>query len=397
MTDPILNALRPQPTGGLIVTFHEGVELSDQVAVLENAAGRGVKSLSSRDEGTAEFDAATPALVLEDIGIALVSDRIETQGVHATLGAHAKTRQVRPEYRVYSAGTLDHSFERTRGIAATGAEYSPHTGRGIKLCVLDSGLDEGHPDFQDRRITSRGFTSGGVTHDGFGHGTMCAGIACGRTQFAEFPRYGVASEAELFVGKVLDDSGGELERNVLTGLLWAIREGGEVISLSPGTPVQPRESFDAHYQRLGRLALDKGLVVVSAAGNNSRRDAGVIAPVCSPANAPSIMSVAAVTQKLAVAEFSCGGVNGEDGAVDLAAPGVNVFSSMMRQRTYISYFGTSLACPYVSGVAALWADSDPALRGAALWKRLTDSATDIRQPYRDVGHGLVQAPAAAAQ
>ena len=397
MTDPLHHALGPKPTGGLIVTFKHDVPPTDQIATLENAAGRGARSVSPHAEGAMSFDSQTPALLLEDVGIAVIDAREDAADLHDTLAQHPHTDQVRPEYRVYAHSALpqpiDHSEKRTWGIAATGAETSPFTGRGIKLCVLDSGIDHEHPDFKSRKIIARGFASGDTSsQDGFGHGTLCAGIAAGHTDVPEIPRYGVAPKVELHVGRVLDDKGGGEERDVLAGLIWAIRTGCEVISLSLGTPVKPGEKYDKHYQRLGRIALRNGGLIVSATGNFSRRDCGVIAPVSSPANAPAVMSVAALDQKLAVAQFSCGGLNKDGGEVDLAAPGVNVFSSMLHPKDYLSYWGTSLACPYVSGVAALWAETDPDLRGKKLWDRVVAHARDVQLPARDAGAGLVQAP-----
>jgi subtilisin family serine protease len=102
------------------------------------------------------------------------------------------------------------------------------------------------------------------------------------------------------------------------------------------------------------------------------------------------MAVAAVGADEAVASFSCGGVG--TGQVDIAGPGVGVFSSVPRPRLYASFNGTSMACPHVAGLAALWAESDPSLRGRALWEKLVESARQIGLPARDAGAGLASAP-----
>src|SRR6266705_4961900 len=122
--------------------------------------------------------------------------------------------------------------------------------------------------------------------------------------------------------------------------------------------------------------------------NESSRP-GHIAPVGSPANALTIMAVAALDKALAPAPFSCGGVNpGQD--VDIAAPGVDVLSSLPGNR-YGRLSGTSMATPHASGVAALIAQSDVKFRGRALWERLLELAGPLPHPARDVGKGLLLA------
>ena len=97
----------------------------------------------------------------------------------------------------------------------------------------------------------------------------------------------------------------------------------------------------------------------------------------------------------AVADFSCGGLNPEGGEVDLAAPGIDVFSSYPRPQMYRALSGTSMACPHVAGVAALWAEAEPSLRGQSLFERLKGAAAPLEAAARDAGSGLVQAPSGA--
>ncbi len=395
----ILDLLRPQATGGLIVTFGEGVAPATEMTTLRNAVGSGARSMRAFEpEALTQLD-GTPALVIEELGIAIVSERFEaaeSASIRTSLMADPKVEDARPEFYMFAIDTFQDTATATWGLDAVAALDSPGDGDGIRLAVLDTGLDLGHPDFAGRHIVSRSFVPDQDVQDGHGHGTHCCGTAAGGRSTQNQLRYGVASGSSLHVGKGLNAAGSGREREIIAGILWAINEGCEVISMSLGRPVRPGEPASSEYERIGRRALDSGCLVVAAAGNDSARRFGFIAPVSAPANSPSIMAVAAVDQTLDVAEFSCGGINAAGGEVDIAGPGVGVFSSFPRPELYKILRGTSMACPHVAGVAALWAQSDPALRGRALWQRLEQTARQLPHPARDVGHGLVQAPATQA-
>jgi subtilisin family serine protease len=204
------------------------------------------------------------------------------------------------------------------------------------------------------------------------------------------PRYGVACEAEIFAGKVLDDSGSGTDGDIIKGIEWAVMNKCAVISMSLGAPVYGPGHSRA-FENLARRALKAGTLIVAAAGNESYRP-DQVAPVAHPANCPSILSVAAVDPALQVAFFSCGGVYGDGGQVDIAAPGVDVYSSWPEALGSLHHRmpGTSMAAPHVAGVAALLAQSDASLRGRALWDALKSRSQALPLPERDVGVGLVR-------
>ena len=279
----------------------------------------------------------------------------------------------------------------TWGVQAVGAQASKYSGQGVRIAVLDTGLDLQHPDFADRNIVSRSFIDGQPVDDGNGHGTHCAGIVGGPPTPTSAPRYGVASGAELHIGKVLGNEGSGGDGGVLEGIDWAIENQCQIISLSLGSPVQPGQSYSTIFEEVARRALAKGTVIIAAAGNDSRRPDD-IAPVSHPANCPSIMAVAAIDSDGRVAPFSSGGLFPDGGKVDIAAPGVEVFSAWPAPQRYNTISGTSMATPFVAGVAALHVQADSGRRGEALLAVLTQRATPLEDSERDVGAGLVQAP-----
>jgi subtilisin len=393
--DPLLDAMRPQPTGDWIVTFNEDVRPAQERQLLSRTLGLDVPQMSAaeyRRMGSAA-QAELSAVVLEDVGIAfLAGGAVGLEAARMQIIEDDSVLDVRPEFWLFALQGSRDDATRTWGLDAVGAERSTYTGEGIRLCVLDTGIDAGHPDFTGRISDWKSFV-GQPIHDVRGHGTHCAGTAFGpRVPLNRAaPRYGVAPGVAPYVGKVLNDSGAGREREVIAGMLWAITEGCEVISMSLGRPVRPGEQPSPDYERLGRRALAAGSLIIAAAGNDSRREYGHIAPVSAPANSSSIMAVAAVDTHLGVAHFSNGGINpGSD--VDIAAPGVSVFSSLPLPRSHGILSGTSMACPHVAGVAALWAETSPSLRGRSLWQKLLDSAKPLVDSTRDVGSGLVQAP-----
>jgi subtilisin len=396
VTDPILDLLRPRPTGGHVITFKRGVPLADERAAMRDAAGADVHMFSALEENMAEIGRDFGATLLEDTGIGYLSERgdaAETRVVASRLLADDRVAEVRPEFFLHSLRSFSDSSEATWGVAATGAFTSGFTGKGVRLAVLDTGLDFMHPDFAGRTIVGQSFVVGETIDDVQGHGTHCAGTAAGGRAGASGLRYGVAPDVELHVAKVLNNAGNGRERDIQAAILWAVRSGCAVLSMSLGRAVRVGEPHEPDYERLGEFALNNGALILAAAGNDSGRTFGHIAPVGSPANAPSILSVGALDQALEVAEFSNGAINLAGGEIDIAGPGVGVFSSVPRPQLYATFRGTSMACPHVAGVAALWAETDPALRGRALWDRLV--ATALRLPSaaaRDVGAGLVQAP-----
>ena len=436
-----------QTTGRYLVLFREGAS-KEAMNVLSKNVGIG-KMVRSADfkSGAVDIEAvpSEAGLVLDQLGVAVVSASPEQfQIMSAAAGETSAIEAVEPEQIMYAimGGSLDpggasgsfvsvsteylrgfrdgvstvysqltgagpaaaalveaeaafaDTAQLTWGLQATRVASSRATGAGIRVAVLDTGFDLRHPDFRVRPIVSQSFISGQTVQDGNGHGTHCIGTAMGPLQPPQPPgvrRYGCAHGASIFVGKVLSNQGSGADAGILAGINWAIQNQCRVISMSLGAPVQPGEPFSPVYENVARRALQAGCLIVAAAGNDSDRRVGNIRPVGRPANCPSIMAVAAVDSNLQIAFFSNRGVNPNGGQVDIAGPGVAVFSSWPMAQRYNTISGTSMATPHVAGIAAMHSQSQ-GVTGVALFQTLQRTARRLVMPSADVGAGLVQAP-----
>lgn len=278
----------------------------------------------------------------------------------------------------------------TWGLQAIRANLSSLTGHDVKVAVIDTGVDTDHPDLVGRIEASASFVPGEAVEDGNGHGTHCIGTATGPATPRQGPRYGVACEARILAAKVLNNAGSGTDGQILAGMAWAVAHGARVISMSLGARVRPGELFPQTYEKLAQRALERGTVIVAAAGNDSHRPPE-IRPVSRPANCPSILAVSALDKALTPSFFSNGGINGEGGEVNIAAPGRDVRSAAPGGG-YQSLSGTSMATPHVAGVLALLAQANPNASAAELKASLVSGAFPLTQPARDVGSGLLQAP-----
>jgi len=200
----------------------------------------------------------------------------------------------------------------------------------------------------------------------------------------------VAYEADIHVGKVLSNAGSGADGGILNGINWAITSGCAVVSMSLGAATKLGQAYSRTYERVATRALQRGTLIIAAAGNESDRREGRVNPVGHPANCPSVMAVSAIDVARKMAWFSCGTVD-TVGAVDLTGPGLDVYSSWPMPLRYKKISGTSMATPHVSGIAALIAQTTGA-RGFELWARLSQIARRLPLPGTDIGAGLVQAP-----
>jgi subtilisin len=387
-------------TGRQLVLLKEGTGRAG-AEILRNATGLRM-GVSSDFDGSVRQTHLAPGegMLFERLGAALLHGDPDQARALADR-TDAQTLRVEPERYVRASGLAEGPTATTPpladtqlatwGLQATRILSSRYAGRGIRVAILDTGVDLEHPDFAGRTIVSQSFVTGLPVDDGNGHGTFCAGIACGPQQPSQPPRYGIAFGADLYIAKVLDDNAGGTDGNILAGIDWAVRNNCAVISMSLGSPVAVGDSYPHVYEQVAARALAAGSLLIAPAGNESQRP-DTIAPVEHPANCPSILAIGALDPSFAVAPFSNGGLNPNGGEVNLAAPGIAIFSAAPRPTLYQTASGTSMAAPYAAGIAALLAEANLAARGAALQALLLESFVALVAPARDVGAGLVQAP-----
>ncbi|MGB3443097.1 MAG: S8 family peptidase [Actinophytocola sp.] len=275
---------------------------------------------------------------------------------------------------------LDHSVPQIGAPAAWEAGY---TGEGIKVAVIDTGVDQTHPDLADREIAEANFSEAPDNIDHFGHGTHVASIVAGTGAKSGGKYRGVASGAQILDAKVLDDFGGGLESWIIAGMEWAAEQGADVANMSLGGGDTPE--IDPLEEAVNTLSAEYGTLFVIAAGNN-----GGDATVASPGSADAALTVGAVDRDDNLAPFSSRGPRIGDGAIkpDVTAPGVDIVAALHADGTigpevepgYTALSGTSMATPHVAGAAALLAQQHPDYTGAQLKAILSGSA----KPHPDL-------------
>ncbi|GLW95044.1 hypothetical protein Aglo03_58600 [Actinokineospora globicatena] len=383
-------------TGRYLVLLEDGAIEAGTRALNQIA---GVRTASTAEAAGAEFP-GPDGLVFDRLGVAVIdadpdqlsalSDAVDAPGPIAALEAERRVFAISATAEEAApAPQVDESVF-TWGLQAVGANKSTATGAGVRIAVLDTGFDFEHPEFAGRAVTTASFINGETVADGHGHGTHCIGTAAGPRAPGGGAGYGVAHEAEIFAGKVLSNAGSGSDGGILAGIAWAVSNNCQVVSMSLGAAVRPGTPYSQTYERVASRALAQGTLIVAAAGNESRRQEGRINPVGHPANCPSVLAVGAIDVATALGWFSCGTVD-LIGAVDVVAPGVDVYSSWPRPKNHNRISGTSMATPHVAGVAALISQATGA-RGWELWARLHQAARRLPLPSVDVGAGVVQAP-----
>ncbi len=240
-----------------------------------------------------------------------------------------------------------------------------YDGTGIIVGIVDTGIDKGHESFKRTSIVAwRDFIDNrDDPYDDHGHGSHVAGIIAGTGDIK-----GGAIGVELVVAKALDRDGAGTDADVASAIDWCVDEGAHVICLSLGG--EPRLLNLGDQTRSACAdAIDQGVIVVAAAGNDGENDDG---EVSSPANYPKVIAVGAIDRNKRIASFSSQGDNegdipfipeeedreDPDKKPECVAPGVDI-TSCWKGGDYVKASGTSQATAFVAAIVALELDAHP--------------------------------------
>jgi subtilisin family serine protease len=287
-------------------------------------------------------------------------------------------------------------------IGAPEVWKSGYDGKGVKVAVLDTGVDAGHPDLAGRIAGSTSFVPGQAVQDGHGHGTHVASTIVGSGAASDGRRKGVAPGAELLVGKVLGNDGRGQDSWIIAGMEWAAHSGAKIVSMSLGGDASGPS--DVLSETVDELSASTGTLFVIAAGNSGPTEQ----TIGTPGIADSALTVGAVDKSDKLASFSSRGPRVGDYAVkpEITAPGAAITAARAAGTTmgtpvddyYTTSNGTSMATPHVAGAAALVAQAHPDWTGQQIKQALATTArTNTVNSVFEQGDGRVDAVRAVNQ
>jgi thermitase len=259
------------------------------------------------------------------------------------------------------------------------------TGSGIKVAVLDSGVASDNVDITPKVAARANFSNGKAGEDNYGHGTHVAGIVAA-TANNTVGVAGVCPGCAILDGKVLNDSGVGSSSSLANGINWAVNNGAKVINMSLG--VRASRTLETAVNN----AWSKGVVLVAAAGNGSNQTK------IYPGAYPNVIAVAATDNTDTKASFSTYGASW----VDVAAPGVNVYSTFPnhtfvlgtqnnRSFGYDVGNGTSMSSPIVAATAALAWSSHAGATNTSVRANVESTADKVSGTGTYWAHGRVNA------
>ena len=262
------------------------------------------------------------------------------------------------------------------------------TGNGIKIAIMDTGVNYNHPDLKENYIGGFDFVNNDEDPmDDNGHGTHCAGIALGSGKFSGYKNVGVAPMASLYAYKVISSNGTGEVSFLINAFEMAINDGIDVISLSLGND-NKLANPDSVLSEAADNAVEAGIVVVAAAGNNGQKG-----PISSPGCARNVICVGATDIYDNIAPFSSQGpVNLSNGSYlikpDVVAPGVKIKSCDL-YNGYSILSGTSMSTPHVAGAVALILQNNPDLTPIDVKRILKENAVDLGVDKNISGDGRI--------
>ena len=289
--------------------------------------------------------------------------------------------------KVY-AQSADREIASAPLVLAQRARTLPYTGRGVKVAVIDSGVDTLHSELN----IAGGYCAKGVYcpsrikyHDDNGHGTHVAGVIAAQLNGKGI--VGLAPNVELYAVKAMNAYGLGTTSSLIDAVSWSIQNNIQVANLSINTP-----NSDIALQRVLERAYAKGMILIGSAGNNGLEPMN---QVTYPARYETVIAVGAVDPSLKKLPKSA---IGEE--VEVVAPGYQVLSTYPYEWDfedgvrdgYTRMSGTSMAAPHVTAVFALYRERFPNMTNEQIRQYVQGTAKDIGAPGRDplYGYGLIQ-------
>jgi subtilisin family serine protease len=261
---------------------------------------------------------------------------------------------------------------------------------GLKVAVIDTGVDQTHPDFSNARfVDGTSFVKGSLTPvDEHGHGTHIAGLIAATTN-NNIGIAGMAWNVSIMPVKVADRRGVTDNARIAEGISYAVNHGAKLINVS----LYGNEGTKTLYNTIDYAVRQKGCTVIASSGTGANQAVGF------PAAYPEVIAVSSVDQDSKPAFFARKGSE-----IDLTAPGQDVIGPIPFENViastnasgYGTFNGTSLATGYTSAAAALLLSNDPSLTPSQVYKRLASSATKTQamgsvNKTSEYGYGIVNA------
>jgi len=263
-------------------------------------------------------------------------------------------------------------------INASQVHSSGITGSGVNVCIVDTGVDDSHSAL-NQLVAQYDFVNNDAdAFDDKGHGTHVAGIVASN----DLTFGGVAPGSSLMAAKVLDSTGSGWSSDVILGIEWCVQNGANIISMSLASGLYTGICDSTPIAIASNMAVDQGVVVIAATGNDGLGDA-LAAPSC----ASKVISVGAVDKNDSRTNYS-----NEGAELDIVAPGSSIVSTYPGN-SFSFGTGTSMATPHVAGIASLLLEKNGELTPSEIRTILRDSALDLGDSGFDTiyGYGRVDA------
>src|SRR3989338_323698 len=394
---PLLAVMLVGATGPFSLQAAGASSKVDVFISFQNTPGAAEHALVERAGGTVRYSySITPA----------VAASIPETAIQGLL-KKPKITSIESDDLVYAVDAeLDNTWS-VKKIGAGTVHIAGNTGAGIKIGIIDSGINYNHPDLDGVYAGGYDFVqSDNEPMDVYGHGTHVAGTACAESN--GFGVVGVAPNCSLYSLRVLNDDGVGSWSKTIAAMQWAVDNGLQVVNLSLGNSKNPGTAVKTAFDNAEAF----GIVIVAAAGN-SGNIVGKGDNIIYPAKYASVIAVGATDSSDKRASFSSTGSD-----LEIMAPGLSVLSTWNDSTSYLDPqpiclgsdcwykygSGTSMASPHVSGVAALIIVSGSALTDTNGNGRLNDeiraklnaTATNLGVIGKDpqYGNGLVNVVAA---